>query len=192
MVRSERTTRGFFHQRVAERGESLQERLLLVGSECRERLPQRLVAPVEPGPHAVFREGVQVDDGAAAIVDVLSPPNEHVTFELRCELAGGRQGDAEDPRELADRLPLLGADEREHADVAPAQWRLALDQLSELPGRSPSRPEPLHHPPQLVAQHAQLFRGHSLGGRCSGRRSAGRRAVTRAGNRTLLIIVILQ
>lgn len=165
MVRSERTTGGFFHQRVAERGESLQERLLLGGSECRERVPQRLVAPVEPGAHAVFGEGVQVDHRPAAILGVLSPPNEHVSFELRCELAGGRQGDAKNPCELTDRLPLLLADEREHPDVAPADRRLALDQLCELTGGTPPRPEPAHHPAQLVAQHAQLLRGRPLVGR---------------------------
>lgn len=192
MVRSERTTGGFFHQRVAERGESLQKRSLLVGSERRECLPQRLVAPVEPAAHAVFGEGVQVDDSAAAIVDVLPPPDEHVPFELGCELARGRQRDAEDSRQLADRLPLLGSDEREHADVAPAERRLALDQLRELPGRPPAGPEPAHHTPQLVAQHAQRFRGRPLAGLCDGRRSLGCRALTRAGNRDLRIIVILR
>jgi hypothetical protein len=173
MVRSERTTGGFFHQRVAERGESLQECPALLGSERRECLPQRLVAAVEPRAHAVFGEGVQVDDGAPPVVDVLSSPDEHVAFELRCKLAGGRQRDAEDSRELAHRLPLLGADEREHADVAPAERRLALDQLRELPGRPPAGPEPAHHTPQLMAQHAQLWRGFHLVGLCIWRRSRG-------------------
>ncbi len=172
MVRSERTTGGFFHQRVAERGESLQERLLLIGSERCKRPAQRLVAPVEPAAHAVFGEGVQVDDGAAAIVDVLSPPDEHVTLELGCELAGCRQRDAEDPRELTDRLPLLGADEREHADVAPAERRLALDERRELTGRPPAGPESTHHTPQLVAQYVQLWR-RSLSRRRIGRPSFG-------------------
>ena len=124
---------------------------------------ERQAAAREPGAHPVFGEGVQVDDGAAPVVDVLAPVHEVVRLELGRQLARGGQREAELARELADGALPLRPDVGEHRDVPPAERRLALHQLEQLRRRSPPRPEPAHHPPQQAAQLAQLCGGRPAG-----------------------------
>src|SRR5689334_19770824 len=67
MVRSERTMRRFFHQRVGEGGESLQERLLLPVAQRRQRLLQWPRARDEPAAYSLLGRRCEADDRAAAI-----------------------------------------------------------------------------------------------------------------------------
>ena len=80
-------------------------------------------------------------------------------LELGRQLARGGQREAELARQLAHGALTLGADVREHGDVAAAELGLASHELEQLPRRAPPRPEPAHHPPQQAAQLAQLGSG---------------------------------
>jgi len=117
---------------------------------------ERQAAAREPGAHPVFGEGVQVDDGAAPVVDVLAPVHEVVRLELRGQLAGSGERQAELACELTDRPLAFGADVRQHGDVPAPERRLPLDELEQLGCGPPPGPEAAHHPPQQAAQLAQL------------------------------------
>jgi hypothetical protein len=84
-------------------------------------------------------------------------------LELGRQLARGRQREAELPRQIAHGSLPLGADVREHGDVAATQLGLALDKLEQLRRRAPPCPEPAHHPPQQAAQLGQLGSGRPPG-----------------------------
>ena len=84
-------------------------------------------------------------------------------LELGRQLARGGQREAELARQVADGALALGADVREHGDVAASQLGLALDELEQLRRRAPPRPEPAHHPPQQAAQLGQLGSGRPPG-----------------------------
>ena len=64
---------------------------------------------------------------------------------------------------VTDGALPLGADVREHGDVAATQLGLALDKLEQLRRRAPPCPEPAHHPPQQAAQLGQLGSGRPPG-----------------------------
>jgi hypothetical protein len=132
MVRSLRTTVRFFHQRIRERAESLQERCAFVGTERREGLLERPVAPREPLLHACRGARIEVDDGAAPVVRVLPPLHETVALELRRELARRRERQPDRPCEVADSLSLGGRDLCEQRHVAAAERRLAAHQRDQL------------------------------------------------------------
>ncbi len=103
------------------------------------------------------RVGTEPDERAPAVVGVLAAPDEPVVLELPGQLARRGQREAELGGELADRLLALGADVGEHADVAPAERRVAVDEREQL-GRRPSpRPDPAHHPMQQVPQFRQVI-----------------------------------
>src|SRR4051794_3578288 len=103
MVRSLRTTPRFFHQRVGERGESLQERRALGLVQRRERLLERLVPARKPGLDALGGRRLEVDERPPAVIRVLPALDEAVVFEVARQLAHGGQREADRLRDLADR-----------------------------------------------------------------------------------------
>jgi hypothetical protein len=173
MVRSDRTTARFFHQRVGERAESLQERLSLVRRKCCEGLLQRAVSPVEPCTDGRRGLLVELDDRAAAVVRILAAADEAVVLELGRQLARRGEGEAETARELPDGLSLARPDLREDGDVPAADPRRSPDEAVELGRGPPACPEAAQHLPEEAAELVQLI------------------VVGPAGNTQLLIKVIL-
>jgi hypothetical protein len=159
MVRSERTTVGFFHQLVGERPQSLQERLALGRVEARERVPQRLVAAVEPCFHVLLAERVQVDDRAPLVLDRLAAVHEAPLLEVASEAARGGQGDAELVRQLADGPRALGPDLDQERDVAAPDPRLPVQERLEVGGRPPAPPEAAEHLAEEPAELDHLWIG---------------------------------
>jgi hypothetical protein len=145
MVRSERTTVRFFHQRLCESAQTLQERLALRRAERGKRSLERPVPPRQPGTHAFRRERVQLDDGAPAVVDMLAPSHESVVLELSSQLAGGGQGQPELACDLPHRSRPLSADMGEHRDMTRAEAPIASDQLQQLRRWPAAAPEPAQH-----------------------------------------------
>ena len=156
MVRSERTTVRFFHQRLGESAQTLQERLAFRRAERGERSFERAVPLRQPGAHAFRRECVQLDDGAPAIIDMLAPAHERVVLELSSQLARRGQGQPELARDLTDGSRALGADVREHRDVPRAEALISSHQLEQLRCRPAAAPEPAQHRTEQAAQFAQL------------------------------------
>jgi hypothetical protein len=156
MVRSLRTTARFFHQRVAEDAESLQERLALVRRERAQRPRERLVPPLEPCSHLLRRERVQVDDRAPPVILVLPAVDELVVLEVACELARGRQRQAELRGDLTDRPLALRRDVGEDGDVPRAERRAAADEREQLRGRPAADPQPAEDAAQEQAKLGDL------------------------------------
>jgi hypothetical protein len=156
MVRSERTIGGFFHQCVRERVEALEEGRPLGGGERAQRALERAVAALEPRAHALGRERVQVDDGAAAVVCVLAAVNERAVLEVAGQLARGRERQPELARELADGALSLGADVSEHRHVPAGEPRAGADERQQVVARAPALPEAAHDPAQHPAELVEL------------------------------------
>jgi hypothetical protein len=157
MVRSLRTTTGFFHQRIAEDAETPQERCALVLRERRQRALERLVSVLQPGAHALRRQCVQVDHRPPPVVGVLAPADELVVLEVARELARRGQAQAELRGDLADRPLALRRDVREHGDVPRSEGRVAADEREELRRRMPASPQAAEDPPQRDPQLCYLF-----------------------------------
>jgi hypothetical protein len=154
MVRSERTIGGFFHQCVSERVEALEEGVPFGRRERSERALERAVAALEPGAHTLGGERVQVDDRPAAVVRVLAPVDEGAVLEVAGELARGGQREPELAGELTDRPLSLGADVREHGDVAAREPWAGADEREQIVARAAALPQaaddPAQHPAELV------------------------------------------
>jgi hypothetical protein len=157
MVRSLRTTARFFHQRVTEDAESLQEAGALVLRQRAQRLLERLVPPREPRAHLPLRQRVQVDDRSAPIVGVLAAADELVVLEVARELARGGEGEPELRCDLADRPPALGRHVREHGDVPRAERWAAADEREQLRGGPTAPPQPAQDAAQEQAQLGDLL-----------------------------------
>ena len=87
-----------------------------------------------------------------------------MSLELRGQLAGRRERDADSVGDLADGLRALGSDLRQCGDVPPAEPRLAGDEREQLGGAAPA-PQPAHHLPQGAAELRELGAAH-LGNTC--------------------------
>jgi hypothetical protein len=140
--------RRFFHQRVAERGDALQERLALLRLECRESLLERTAAVREPVRDRGLRRGGECDDRSPPVCRIFAPLDEVVLLELACELARGRQRKSELLCEVADASLALRADLREDCDVAPTKPRPAADECEQVGRGAAARPEAAHHTAQ--------------------------------------------
>ena len=156
MVRSERTTLGFFHQLPGECPESLQECGPLVLVEARERLPERLVAPVEPGPHVLLALRVEVDDGPALVLDRLVPVDEVVLLEVAREAARRRQREPHLVRQLADRARPFSPHLDQERNVTATDRRVAVQEGREVGGRSSPAPQPAQHLAQKAPKLCNL------------------------------------
>jgi hypothetical protein len=110
----------------------------------------------EPRPYPVRRERIQVDDGAAPIVDVLAAVDEAEVLEFPGQLAGGRQRQFQLPCELAHGPLALGPDVGENGDVAAREPGLAADEGQKVVARAAASPEPAHHPAQVTPELVQL------------------------------------
>jgi len=121
---------------------------------------ERRVATGQPRLHALGGHGAQLDERAAAVGGVLAALDETVILEIARQLARRRQRHADSPSDLADRLRAFGADVGEHADMTPAERRVARDESQELARRAPARPEATHHAPQLRPKLCQLLIGY--------------------------------
>jgi hypothetical protein len=161
IVRSERTTRRFFHHRVGQGAKTLQKGVALGTVETGQRLRERTVAAVDPRLHLLLRQLVQVDERPAAVVGELPAVHEGVILEVTRELARGGQRQAELPGDLAHRARPLRRDVREHGDVPATERRVLADVREQLVGRTAAMPEPACYPPQQLPQLHQLIGGNS-------------------------------
>jgi hypothetical protein len=119
-----------------------------------ERVAERLVAPLEPALDLAVALRVQVDDGAALVLDRLSPMDEVVLLEVARQSARGGQRETELGGQLAHRALPLGSDLREERDVPRTDARRAVQEALQVRGRAPPAPETAQDGPK---QPAQLF-----------------------------------
>ena len=112
--------------------------------------------------HPIRREGVQVDDGSPAVVDVLAAMDEGQPLELGRQLARGREGQPELACELADRALPLAADLGEHGHVPAGQPWVASHEREEVVAGAPPLPEASRDPAQQTAQLAKLAVSYHL------------------------------
>jgi len=143
---------GFSHQLVGQRAQSLQERLAFVRFEARERVPQRLVAAVEPRLDVLLAERVQVDDRPALVLDRLAAMDEVVLLEVAREAARRRQGETQLVCQLPNRAGALGTDLDQQRDVPAADRRVAVQERREVGRRAPSPPQPAQHVSEELPQ----------------------------------------
>jgi hypothetical protein len=148
--------RRFFHQRVGERAESLQERLLLALGECAERLFEGTRSCGQPRADSRLRLRREPDDGATPVGRILPAGEEAVILELAGERRRGGEGQAELAGEFADGALSLAADLGEQRDV-PAPERCAFHQFEQLGRRAAPRPEAAHDTPQLLPELGDLL-----------------------------------
>jgi hypothetical protein len=86
-----------------------------------------------------------------------------VRLELRRQLARSGQRETELERELADSALPLGADLREHREVAaPERW-LGAGELQQFARRSAPAPEPAVDPAQQRSELGELGVGRACG-----------------------------
>jgi hypothetical protein len=162
MVRSERTTRGFFQERVGEGAQSVHERVALGRVEALERLAERTVARVDPRLDERAALVVELEHGAAAVGLVLAAADEPVLLQVARELARGGEGEAELAGELADRPAALAGDGVEQGDVPAAERRVAAEELGELRREAVPAAQAPHDAAQRAAERLGVVAAHLI------------------------------
>jgi hypothetical protein len=154
-VRSDRTTGRFFHQRLGQGAETLQESFALGVGEPRQSLGEWPVAAVDPGCDLLLGEGVQIDERAPPVVRVLAAVDERVVLEVAREFACSGQRQAQLGGDLAYGARTFRRDVGKDCDVPPAERRLPADEREQLVGWPAAMAEPANDPPQQLPHLAE-------------------------------------